>query len=167
MFSAGLFGGLPIPQTSTGIAYLGTHEIVLVEDRANEISVPHISVDGIDTRLMAWNPATQSFVSSAAPTRISEFCKQLNRRYTGSETLSPAVVARCEAVDADTGNRLVFTPGATVVGSLQDFEVIILDQDGDFESRGFLLFLTTDANPGAVDGGQVVLRLSPHAFPWL
>lgn len=166
MFGSAIFGALPVAAVAPGPIYEGTHQVVLVEDRANEISVPAVQVGTIKTRLMAWSDGSNSFVTSAQPTRISEFVKQLNRRYLGSSTLTPAVVLRCEAVDADTGNRLVFTPGATIVGSSQDFEVIIPDQDGDYESRGFLIYLATNANPGAQDGGGVVLRLSQFAFPW-
>jgi hypothetical protein len=166
MFSGGLFAGLPVATASTDILYLGGHEIVLVEGRANEVSVPHVEVDGIDTRLMYWQDSLNEFVTSATPTRISDYVRQLNKRYLGSDTLNPTLVTRVETVDADSGDRRVFTPGATPVGSLHDFEVIIEDQDGDYESRGFLIFLADDANGGSIDGGDVVLRLTPEALPW-
>lgn len=166
MFGSAIFAGLPVAAAPTGPVFEGTHEVVLVEGRANEISVPAVQVGTIKTRLMAWDDATNAFVGSANPTRISEFVRQLNKRYLGSSNLVATLVTRVEAVDADTGNRFVFTPGATVPGSQHDFEVIIPDQDGDYESRGFLLYLAPDANPGAADGGDVVLRLSPAAFPW-
>ena len=139
----------------------------LVEDRTNEISIPLVLVGAVSSREMAWNDGTNTFIAAAGlPTRISEFVKQINKRYLGSATLNATVVTRVEAVDADTGNRLVFTPGATTVGSLQDFEVIIPDQDGDYESRGFLLTLAANANTGALDGGGVIMRLSTDALPW-
>lgn len=166
MFAGGLFAGLPI-SVATGVVYEGTNVIELVEDRANEITIPAVTDQAVRTRTMAWDDATNRFVASAQPTRISEFCKQVNKRVLGSSVLSSAVIVRCEAVDADTGGRLVFTPGATPVGSLQDFQIIIPDQLGGYESRGFLMFLATNANPNAgIDGGQVLLRLMPSAFPW-
>jgi hypothetical protein len=169
MFAGSIFAGLPKASVSVPTnEFNGTHVIELVEDRANEITIPAIkTTTNILTRLMVWDDALNTFVAAAQPTRISEYCKQLNKRYLGSSALVPSVVMRCEAVDADTGNRLVFTPGATVVGSSHDFEVIIPDQLGGYESRGFTLFLTPDANPSpGIDAGAVLLRLTPVALPW-
>lgn len=167
MFASAIFAGLPANSAPpTGIAYTGADTIQLVENRANEITIPSVTDEAIQTRLMEWDNALNRFVVSAQATRISEFCKQLSKRYTGSATLTPAVVTRVETVDGDTGNRFVFTPGATPIGSLQDFEVIIPDQLGGYESRGFLLFLANNANPGLIDGGEVRLRILPSALPW-
>lgn len=169
MFGGAIFAGLPRASVSVPTnEYNGSHVIELVEDRANEITIPAVkTTTNILTRTMAWDDALNTFVAAATPTRVSEYCKQLNKRYLGSSALLPSVVYRCEAVDADTGNRLVFTPGATVVGSQQDFEVIIPDQLGGYESRGFLLYLAPDANPNpGIDGGDVLLRLTPVALPW-
>lgn len=168
MFGSAVFAGLPRPAAAASHEFNGSHVIELVEDRANEITIPAIkTTTNVLTRLMTWDDALNTFVASATPTRVSDYCKQLCKRYLGTSTLSPGVVYRCEAVDADTGNRLVFTPGATVVGSLQDFEVIIPDQLGGYESRGFLVYLSPDANPSAgIDGGDVLLRLTPAALPW-
>lgn len=163
MFGSAVFAALPSAAAPAVVnEYMGTHVIELVEDRANEISVPAMkTTSNIQTRLMAWNDASNSFITAATPTRISEFAKQINKRYTGSSTLNPSVITRIETIDAETGNRYVFTPGATVVGSLQDFEVIIPDQLGGYESRGFTLWLQTDANTNAgIDGGNVYLRLN-------
>lgn len=142
--------------------------IRLVEDRTNEISVPLVLVGGVSSREMAWSDAANAFVATPGqPTRISSFIQQLNKRYLGSSVLNTTLVVRCETVDAETGNRLVFTPGATVVGSLQDFAVIIPDENGGYESRGFTLQLQTNANPNAlVDGGNVYLRLNNTDLPW-
>ena len=169
MFGSAIFAALPLPGSSTAVdEFTGTHVIELVEDRANEVSIPAMkTTTNVETRLMAWDDATNTFIAAATPTRISEFCKQINKRYTGSSVLSPAVIYRIESIDAETGNRYSFTPGATVIGSLQDFEVIIPDQRGGYESRGFVIYLATDANPNAgIDGGDVLLRLTPVAFPW-
>jgi hypothetical protein len=136
--------------------------IRLVEGRANEISVPITVIDGIASREMAWNDVGPVFDSTpGTATQISEFCKQVNLRYKGSSTLDPTVIERCETIDAETGNRYVFTPGATPVGSLQDFDVIIPDQEGGYESRGFVIFLSEDANSnGLIDDGNVLIRLN-------
>jgi hypothetical protein len=166
VFANALFAGLPVIEDPADNTYLGGDETVLVEGRANEISVPHVDSNGIDSRLMEWDDATNQLKASVRATRVSDYIAQLNKRYLGSSSLVPDLVYRAETVDADTGNRLVFTPGATPAGSLQDFDVVIGDQDGDYESRGFLLYLADDANPGAVDGGLVILRLLPSAFPW-
>lgn len=167
MFGSAIFAGLPVAATPVDIKeYMGPGTITLVEDRANEIAWPFVKDSGIITRLMAWDDATNRWVASANTLRISEVVRQVNKRYTGSSALSNAVVARCEAIDADTGNRWVFTPGATPVGSLQDFELIIPDQGGGYESRGFQVYLQPDGNPGALDGGEVMIRLLPSALPW-
>lgn len=167
MFGSAIFAGLPVAGSSvSGITFTGSNTIQLVEDRANEVSVPAVTDGGVHTRLMEWDDATNRFVAAVQPTRVSEFVKQLNKRYVGSSALSGMVVARCETVDAETGNRYVFTPGATPAGSLQDFAVIIPDQLGGFESRGFLLYLVPNANPNAFDGGEVLLRVLPSALPW-
>jgi hypothetical protein len=166
MFGCGLFAGLPV-EVAAGDVYLGAHSITLVEDRANEVSVPLVLVQGVNTKNMEWDSSQHTWVPAAGATRISEFIKQVNQRILGSTTLNNTVVKRAETVDGDTGNRFVFTPGATPPGSLQDFEVIIQDQDGDYESRGFLIFLQTTANPyPAIDGGLVVIRLTPKDLPW-
>lgn len=169
MFGSALFAALPI---STGLGpddavYLGAHSIVLVEGRANEVTVPHVFHQAVNTRLMEWDVSQRLWVGAATPTRISQFCRQINHRYTGSDTLNSDVIKRVESIDADTGNKYVFTPGATPVGSLQDFQVIIPDQDGDFESRGFVIFLQDDANPDpGIDGGDVVLHFTNLDLPW-
>jgi hypothetical protein len=166
MFGSAIFAGLPIAASSSVAEFEGAHAVTLVENRANEISVPAVVIASVHTRLMRWDDPTNTFVTASGSTRISEFIKQVNKRYRGSSTLTNLVVSRAEAIDADTGNRLVFTPGATVAGSLHDFEVIIQDQDGDYESRGFVVILAANANPGILDGGDVVLRLTPDALPW-
>lgn len=148
-----------IPQT-------GFHDqqntVQLVEDRTNEVSVPIVIADGVASREMRWDDATNNFVANpGVSTKISEFIKQLNKRYTGSVVLNNTIVVRAETIDAESGNRYVFTPGATVVGSLQDFEVIIPDQLGGYESRGFTVWLQTDANANAgIDSGNIYLRLN-------
>jgi len=136
--------------------------VQLVEDRTNEISVPIVIADGVASREMRWDDAANNFVANPGiATVISEFIKQLNKRYTGSAVLNNSVVVRAETIDAESGNRYVFTPGATVVGSLQDFAVIIPDQLGGYESRGFTLWLQTNANSNAgIDSGNVLLRLN-------
>lgn len=148
-----------VPETGFGVQ---ADTIRLVEGRTNEISVPIGVFTGVESRQMRWDDTLQSWVqNTGTATRISEFCKQLNQRYLGSAVLTPALVVRCETIDAETGNRYVFTPGATVVGSLQDFDVIIPDQGGGYESRGFTLELATDANANiAIDAGNVLLRLN-------
>jgi hypothetical protein len=167
MFGSAIFAGLPISGSSvSGISFTGSNTIQLVEDRANEVSIPAVTDGGVHTRLMEWDDLLNMYVASVNPTRVSEFVKQLNRRYVGSSALNGMVVTRCETVDAETGNRYVFTPGATPAGSLQDFQVIIPDQLGGFESRGFLLYLAPNANPNAFDGGEVLLRVLPSALPW-
>jgi len=168
MFGSAIFAGLP---TAGSVPvdikeYMGPGTITLVEDRANEISFPFVKDAGIQTRLMSWDDATNRWIAAGSATRISEVVKQINKRYLGSSTLVNTVVARVTAVDGDTGNQFSFTPGATIVGSQQDFELIIPDQGGGYESRGFLLFLQTNANPGALDGGNVMIRLLPSALPW-
>lgn len=143
--------------------------IQLVENRTNEISIPIVIVGAVMTREMRWDDATNMFVANPGlPTRVSEYIKQLNKRYTGSVALNTTVVARAETIDAETGNRFVFTPGATVVGSLQDFFVIIPDEGGGYESRGWTIQLQNNANSnGAIDGGNVILRLNNAApLPW-
>ena len=168
MFGSAIFAGLPITTAvpSVGIAYTGSGVIELVEGRANEIAIPAATDAGTLTRLMEWDDLLNAFVPAVAATRISEFIKQLNRRYLGASTMTPAVVTRCETIDGDSGNRLVFTPGATPVGSLQDFQVVIPDQLGGYESRGFVLYLANNANPFALDGGNVYLRTLPSSLPW-
>lgn len=143
--------------------------VQLVENRTNEISVPIVIVGAVMSREMAWNDATNAFIANPGQaTRVSEFIKQINKRVLGSSALNNTVVVRAETIDAETGNRYVFTPGATVVGSLQDFFVIIPDEGGGYESRGWTIQLQNDANPnGGIDGGNVVLRLNNAApLPW-
>ena len=138
------------------------HTVRIVEGRTNEISIPIGVYAGVDTTFASWDSATSAWVPNAGVrTQISEFCKQINQRYLGSAVLNNSLIARCETIDAETGNRFVFTPGATVVGSLQDFEVIIPDEEGGTESRGFTLQLQDDANTSpAIDGGNVLIRLT-------
>lgn len=154
-----------IPQTGFGDQ---ENTIRLVEDRTNEISIPIVVVGAVNSREMSWDDPGNSFVASPGnPTRISAYVKQLNKRYTGSSVLNNTIVLRAETIDAETGNRLVFTPGATVVGSLQDFAVIIPDENGGYESRGFTLQLQTNANSNAsIDNGYVLIRLNPTDLPW-
>ncbi len=143
--------------------------IQLVENRTNEISVPLIIAGAVMSREMSWNDATNAFVANPGQaTRVSEFIKQINKRVLGSSTLNNTVVVRAETIDAETGNRFVFTPGATTVGSLQDFFVIIPDEVGGYESRGWTIQLQNDANPnGGIDAGTVRLRLNNAApLPW-
>jgi hypothetical protein len=168
MFASSIFAGLPIAGSVPVDVkeYMGPGTITLVEDRANEISFPFVKDAGIQTRLMSWDDATNRWIAAGSATRISEVVKQINKRCTGSSVLTNAVVARCEAIDADTGNRWVFTPGATPVGSLQDFELIIPDQGGGYEGRGFQVYLQPNGNPTTIDGGEVLLRLLPSALPW-
>jgi hypothetical protein len=148
-----------VPETGFGDQ---ADTIRLVEGRANEVSVPITVIDGINSREMAWDDGNNEFVAApGTPTQISEFCKQINKRVLGSATLNNTVIARIETIDGETGNRYVFTPGSTPVGSLQDFDVIIPDQEGGYESRGFVVFLQDDANPsGLIDGGNVLVRLN-------
>lgn len=167
MFGSAIFAGLPTAATPVDVKeYMGPGTITLVEDRANEIAWPFVKDSGIITRLMAWDDATNRWVASANTLRISEVVKQINKRYLGSSAMVNTVVARCFAIDADTGNAFSFTPGATIVGSQQDFELIIPDQGGGYESRGFQVFLQTNANSGGLDGGNVMIRLLPSALPW-
>jgi hypothetical protein len=148
-----------VPETGFGAQ---ADTIRLVEGRTNEISVPIGVFSGVDALQMQWDSGTAAWVPNPGTrTKVSEFCKQINQRYLGSAALNATLVVRCETIDAETGNRYVFTPGATVVGSLQDFEVIIPDEGGGFESRGFTLQLATDANPSmAIDSGNVLIRLN-------
>lgn len=79
------------------------------------------------------------------------------------------VVAYAETIDADTRARLVYTPGATPLLSDQNWLPIIQDQDGDWESRGFTIFLRRDANPGTGanrDNGAVVIHLNALTGLW-
>lgn len=79
------------------------------------------------------------------------------------------VVAYAETIDADTKSRLVYTPGATPLNSDQNWLPIIEDQGGDWESRGFVVFLRLNANPGTGpgrDNGDVVLHLNVLTALW-
>jgi len=164
MFGNAMLGGLP---TEGSFNYPGSHKIRLIESSTNAISIPALNVAGVDSKLMKWDDATNKFTSSENLTRISEFIKQLNKRYTGSSVINNAIVIRCKAIDADSLDTLVFTPGATVVGSTQDFGVIITDQEGGYESRGFTMELQNNANGNElIDGGNIVLRLSNMNLPW-
>jgi len=148
---------------ASGINDEDSPTIRLVEDSTNEISIPITLVDGINSRQMTWNNTTHQFDTSGNVTRISDFIKQINDRY--SETaMSNNIVKFCKTIDADALDTLVFTPGATAVGSTQDFPVIISDQEGKYESRGFQITLAH--NSTGIDSGEILLRRNNTDLPW-
>jgi hypothetical protein len=63
-------------------------------------------------------------------------------------------------------SRFNFFPGATPVGSVANFDVIIEDEDGDTESRGFVIAMRHLANPTTRDGGEVIIHLTPLTPLW-
>ncbi len=165
MFGSSLFGALPIDAVDS--TYQGSHKIRLVEGCTNAISIPALSLSGVESRLMRWDNSNNTFVSNSEITRISEFIRQINKRYLDDGTINNTIIVRCIAIDADTLDTLVFTPGATIPGSSQDFGVIISDQEGGYESRGFTIELQNNANGNSgIDGGEVILRLSNNELPW-
>lgn len=62
--------------------------------------------------------------------------------------------------------RTTYFPGATPTGSLANWDCIIEDEDGDTESRGFVIQLQENANPTTRDGGEVILHLTPLISQW-
>ena len=140
------------------------NSIQLVENRGNAISIPIMEADGVNTREMIWNDTTHKWQNNAGtPTRISEIIRHINDRCLGSSTLNDTVVTRVEAIDADTGNLFVFVPGTTSTSTDNNFEIIIEDQEGDYESRGFTMFLQANANAGSNDGGEVWIRFNNNS----
>ena len=166
MFGNSLFGGLPITTSTSGDTYMGSSTIQLVENRANEIQIPYLQVGSVETRLMEWQDSTNTFITSSTPTRISEFVKQINKRYLGSSVLNSTVVDRIETIDADSGNLFVFVPGTTSPTTNNNFSIIIPDQEGGYESRGFTVFLKANANSSSTDGGEVFIRLTNNVLPF-
>ena len=62
--------------------------------------------------------------------------------------------------------RTTYFPGATPLGSTANWDPIIEDEDGDTESRGFVIQLQNNANPTTRDGGEVILHLTPLIPLW-
>lgn len=63
-------------------------------------------------------------------------------------------------------SRWTYFPGATPVGSAANWDPIIEDEDGEFESRGFVIFVQDNANPTTLDGGEVIIHLTPMQTLW-
>ena len=62
--------------------------------------------------------------------------------------------------------RTTYFPGATPVGSVENWDPIIEDEDGDIEARGFIIQIQENANPTSRDGGEVILHLNPLTPLW-
>ncbi len=156
-----------IPESNTAG---GADTIQLVPGRFNAISVPLNIVDGVNSAEMAWDDASNKFVSTPGqPTRISSIIQQINKRCLGSNARSGLVVVKAQATEAETGlvRTYICASGNTVDGTAEDFPVIIDDQiDTDKESRGFVLDMAPAGNPGANDGGNVYLRLNNSELPF-
>ncbi len=84
----------------------------------------------------------------------------------------PYTTTRVDSVGGPRGSvyeksRWTYFPGATPINAIPNWTPIVDDEDGDKESRGFIIELTREANPSALrDAGEVIIHLNPLTTLW-